>query len=91
MGYAVSRTSLESQLMRYRRRIRVLLEEGAARGVRKCFSILKVESQMWLFVLNAGIDPTNNLAERTLRPAVLWKKRSFGVEASVAENMSRRC
>jgi hypothetical protein len=27
------------------------------------------------------MDPTNNATERALRPAVVWKKRSFGVES----------
>ena len=25
-----------------------------------------------------GIEPTNNHAERMLRPAVIWRKKSFG-------------
>ena len=25
-----------------------------------------------------GVEPTNNAAERALRPAVLWRRRSFG-------------
>jgi len=25
-----------------------------------------------------GLEPTNNLAERMLRPAVVWRKKSFG-------------
>ena len=30
------------------------------------------------FVGVAGVEPTNNAAERAVRPAVLWRKRSFG-------------
>ena len=29
----------------------------------------------------AGVDPTNNAAERALRPAVLWRKGSFGTRS----------
>ena len=25
-----------------------------------------------------GVEPTNNVSERALRPAVLWRKKSFG-------------
>jgi len=30
-----------------------------------------------------GVEPTNNVAERALRPAVLWRKGSFGSESAV--------
>jgi len=28
-----------------------------------------------------GVEPTNNVAERALRPAVLWRKGSFGTQS----------
>jgi transposase len=33
---------------------------------------------LWTFVYVDGVEPTNNEAERALRPAVLWRKGSFG-------------
>jgi transposase len=33
---------------------------------------------LWTFVRVAGVEPTNNAAERAVRPAVLWRKCSFG-------------
>jgi transposase len=33
---------------------------------------------LWTFVVEAGVEPTNNKAERALRFAVLWRKRSQG-------------
>jgi hypothetical protein len=90
-GVKVSMTVLESQMTAIRKRIKALLEEGVARGVSKCATILKVEPQLWIFTQKKGIEPTNNAAERAIRPAVLWKKRSFGVEsdrgARYAESM----
>ena len=74
-------TVLESQMQAIRTRIKVLLEEGAKRGVPKCGTILKVESLLWTFTKEKDIEPTNNAAEQSIRPAVLWKKRSFGVES----------
>ena len=82
-GIRVSMTVLESQLRAIRCRIKVLLEEGAKRGVPKCGTILKVEALLWTFTEKEGIEPTNNTAERAIRPAVLWKKRSFGVESEL--------
>ena len=90
-GIKVSMTVLESQIQEIRKRIKALLEEGAKRGVVKCRTILKVEPLLWTFSQNKGIEPTNNRAEQAIRPAVLWKKRSFGVEseqgAQYAESM----
>jgi transposase len=35
-------------------------------------------SALWTFVVEAGVEPTNNRAERALRFAVLWRKISQG-------------
>ncbi len=40
--------------------------------------ILKIWRALWTFVEHEDVEPTNNHAERMLRPAVLWRKRSFG-------------
>jgi hypothetical protein len=49
-----------------------------AKTVRTCRQLLKVESAMWLFVTTVGVEPTNNAAERAIRPAVIWRRTSFG-------------
>jgi len=33
---------------------------------------------LWVFLVKAGVSPTNNHAERMIRFAVLWRKRSLG-------------
>ena len=33
---------------------------------------------LWLFLQGAGVDPTNNHAQRMLRFGGLWRKRSLG-------------
>lgn len=35
-------------------------------------------SRLWAFGWLDGVEPTNNIAERALRPAVMWRKRSLG-------------
>ena len=35
---------------------------------------------MWLFVTTEGVEPTNNAAERAIRPAVIWRRTSFGTQ-----------
>ena len=81
-GIKVSMTVLESRMQAIRGRVKALLEEGAKRGVPKCGTILKVEPLLWRFTQEKDIEPTNNFAEQSIRPAVLWKKRSFGVESA---------
>lgn len=36
---------------------------------------------LFTFLLEEGVEPTNNLAERTIRFAVLWRKRSYGTKS----------
>jgi transposase len=37
-----------------------------------------------------GVAPTNNVAERALRPAVLWRKGSFGSDSAVGSQFAER-
>ncbi len=53
-----------------------------AKTVRTCQQLLKVEPALWTFVTTEGVEPTNNAAERALRPAVLWRKNSFGSQSA---------
>ncbi len=45
---------------------------------------------LWTFVHTAGVEPTNNNAERTLRPAVLWRKGSFGTQSDAGNRFVER-
>ena len=36
------------------------------------------------------MDPTNNVSERALRPAMLWRKRSFGSDSAVGSRFAER-
>ncbi len=62
--------------------VRLLLERGTggacAETAGTCAKILEVEEALWTFTRVEGVEPTNNAAERALRPAVLRRKRSFG-------------
>ncbi len=49
-----------------------------AKTVRTCRQILKVEPALWTFVNHPLPVPTNNAAEQALRPAVIWRRLSFG-------------
>ena len=41
---------------------------------------------LWLFLQEAGVAPTNILAERTERFGVLWRKRSLGTASERGDN-----
>jgi transposase len=66
--------------------VRRLLQRGAACGCAKtagtCAEILKVEESLWTFARVAGVEPTNNAAERALRHSVLWRAVSHGTRSS---------
>jgi transposase len=65
--------------------VAVLLRRGAdcgcARTEALCGNLLALEAALWTFVSVEGVEPTNNAVERALRPAVLWRKRSFGCQS----------
>ena len=52
-----------------------------AKTVRTCRNLLKLEVAFWLFVSEDGVEPTNNAAERAIRPAVIWRRTSFGSDS----------
>jgi transposase len=40
--------------------------------------LLREMDSLWVFLIQHGVEPTNNRAERALRFGVLWRKRSQG-------------
>lgn len=75
-------------------RVRTLLQEGVAGGDTKaqgtCRNLLKLEPALWSFVWELGVEPTNNCAERPLRRAVLWRRRSFGTQSEAGSQFVER-
>jgi transposase len=71
-----------------------LLRDGVARAEPKtagmCKEMLRLEPALWTFVDIAGIEPTNNAAERAIRPAVLWRKGSFGNDSAAGSRFTER-
>ena len=49
--------------------------DDAGRFVRR---LLREMDSLWVFLVQHGVEPTNNRAERALRFGVLWRKRSHG-------------
>ncbi len=75
-------------------RVGTLLREGAtgaeAKTQRTCRNLVKLEAALWTFVWEADVEPTNNSAERPLRRAVLWRRRSFGTQSGAGSQFVER-
>src|SRR3954451_12210510 len=74
--------------------VRCLREQGAVCGCAKtagvCAEVLKLEPALWTFARREGLEPTNNAAERALRPAVIKRKRSFGCHSEEGGRFTQR-
>lgn len=53
-------------------------------------SLLKHWHCLFTFLEYDGVEPTNNAAERGLRPAVMWRKISFGNQSDDGELLTAR-
>ena len=82
---SLNRADLSILVLPIRREVKALLETGVLIDpptTRKtCANILKLEPASWSFVDHAGIELTNNAAERPLRRGVLWRKHCFGTQS----------
>jgi transposase len=61
-----------------------------AKTIRTCQQLLQVESALWTFVEIPGVEPTNNAAEQALRPAVIWRRTSFGSQSTAGSQFVSR-
>ena len=52
--------------------------------------ILKLELSLWMFSQVEGVEPTNNQAERALRRAVIWRRKSFGTQSELGSRFVER-
>ena len=81
----LTRVEFQKQMEPICKAVGALLREGTAlphdKTRRTCENILKLEPALWKFVFVEGVEPTNNSAERPLRRAVLWRRRSFGTQS----------
>jgi transposase len=68
-----------------REEVQLLLDAGSGCGCAKtagvCGELLPIEASLWTFATVAGVEPTNNAAERAVRHAVCWRKTSYGTNS----------
>ena len=55
---------------------------GNPKLVGMCRQLYDHRDWLWTFLDVAGVEPTNNVSERALRPAVIWRKLSFGTQSA---------
>jgi len=91
----LDRAELQQALAPIQAELRALVERGRdelpweqARGF--CRDLLWVWPALWTFVAVAGVEPTNNAAERALRPAVLWRKGCYGTDSEAGSRFVER-
>ncbi len=78
--------------MFYARFLRLIFMYSDAPGDAGKFSarLLRELEYLWTFLNAEGVSPTNNHAERLLRFAVLWRKRSFGTKTEQGNRFVER-
>lgn len=90
----LSRPEFQVAVLPVQNQVHALLQEGAAlphpKTYHLCQNLLKLEPALWTFVTVEGVEPTNNSAERPLRRAVLWRRRSLGTQSSSGSQFVER-
>lgn len=88
------RIALQQALIPVRTALRDLLQGGQdstwTRLRELCRSLLWQWEALWTFSQVEEIEPTNNTAERALRPAVVWRKSCFGTQSAEGSRFVER-
>ena len=88
------RAELQRQLIPLQARMGRLLRRGQENPDLKaaglCGELRKWWPALWTFARMDGVEPTNNTSERALRPAVLWRKGSFGADSEAGSRFAER-
>ena len=88
------RQGLQRRMIPLQARMGRLLRRGAENPDRKaaglCRQLQKWWPALWTFARVEGVEPTNNVSERALRPAVLWRKGTFGSDSAAGSRFAER-
>jgi len=90
----LQRSTFERRMRGMKSEVVRLLSEAARcsseRTAGMAREILKLKQALFTFVGVEGLEPTNNAAERALRPAVLWRKGSWGTHSAEGSRFVER-
>jgi transposase len=91
------RQRLQTEIAPIRSQLRALIEHAGGRKTRHnryhrrfANNLLKVWPALWTFTEHAGVEPTNNPAERALRGPVIHRKLSHGTRSHDGERFAER-
>jgi transposase len=80
----LTQASFRTSMQPIRREVERRLEAGQRCGGPKpagtCRELFTRRQALWTCVRHEGVEPTNNAAERAIRPGVWWRKGSFGTQ-----------
>lgn len=81
----LSKALFRHRMKKMRQEVKGVLEDASvcehAKTAATARNLLQHEVALWTFVYFEEAEPSNNGAERALRPAVIWRKRSFGADS----------
>ena len=90
----MSRATFQANMASVQQEVGALLRQGTTcthdKTAGTCRDILKREAALWTFVDVEGVEPTNNLGERQVRPGVIWRKMSFGTQSEAGSRFAER-
>lgn len=93
-GGALDRLGLQAALVPVQQSLRTWLVWGAEAGGPKLAgffnNLLGNWESLWVFAQREGVEPTNNLAERLLRPGVRWRKTRYGSQSDAGCRYAER-
>ena len=90
------RQRLQAEIAPIQTELRALLEHATPKKARNRWhrqfanNLLKVWPALWTFTTTAGVEPTNNPAERALRGPVIHRKLSLGTQSDSGERFAER-
>ena len=90
----IQRSTFLQSMAWLRPMVRSSLERGSrcacAKTAATCGELLRLWDCLWTFTHVAGVEPTNNAAERALRHAVIWRRISGGTDSEAGSRFVER-
>ena len=86
----IDRATFDDHVVSIQNTMHDLLQRGVNGGNGKCANMLTYWEPMWKFLSVPDMEPTNNTAERALRPAVIHRKRSLGTHSPAGSQFIER-
>ena len=93
-GGEFDRKELQRRLIPLQARLGRLLRRGQEspdpEAAALCRELRRWWPALWTVSRVEGVEPTNNVSERALRPAVLWRKGCFGSDSEAGSRFAER-